>query len=115
MDYYGQQLSEYMYFFLTIFFGSVAWVVGWFYGDFQVTFYGWSVGLGLALILCIPDWPMFNKKPVKWLKEVGSTETIEIPGEAEEKKILRKQQKKEAKALERKKREEEIEGGSQSC
>jgi signal peptidase complex subunit 1 len=29
--------------------------------------YGWFCGLVLALLLCIPDWPMYNKNPVRWL------------------------------------------------
>ena len=66
MDYRGQQFSEYLYYFLTIFFGAIAWIVGFVANDFQLTVWGWAVGLGLALILCIPDWPMYNKHPVTW-------------------------------------------------
>ena len=73
MDYRGQQFSEYLYYFLTIFFGAIAWFVGYFSDDFQITVYGWAVGLGLALILCIPDWPMYNKHPVTWAKKEDSS------------------------------------------
>ena len=72
MDYKGHQLSENIYYFLTILLGLIAWIVGYVYSDFQLTFYGWSVGLGLSLILCIPDWPMYNRNPVQWLDEIGS-------------------------------------------
>ena len=70
MDYKGQQLSEYIYYVLTILFGGIAWVYGYIHEDFGLTVYGWSVGLGLALILCIPDWPFFNRNPVRWLDEI---------------------------------------------
>ncbi len=69
MDYRGQQFSEYLYYFLTIFFGAVAWVVGYMYNDFQLTVNGWAIGLVLAILLCIPDWPMYNKHPVKWAEK----------------------------------------------
>jgi hypothetical protein len=50
MDYKGQQLCEYIYSILTISFAVVAWFVGWFKQDFQLTFYGWSGGLILSLL-----------------------------------------------------------------
>ena len=71
MDYKGQQLSEHLYYFLTIVAGIVAWFIGWYKNDFQIAFYGWAAGLGVALVLCIPDWPMFNRNKVTWLEEVG--------------------------------------------
>ena len=51
MDYKGQQLCEYIYSILTILFGAVAWIIGYFKEDFTVTFYGWAIGLGLSLIV----------------------------------------------------------------
>ena len=51
MDYAGQKLAENIYYFLTIFFGAIAWIVGYIKEDFYVTVLGWSVGLGLALIV----------------------------------------------------------------
>lgn len=53
MDYKGQRLSEYIYSFLVIFFGAVAWIAGWVQGDFLITFYGWVAGLALALLVSI--------------------------------------------------------------
>jgi uncharacterized membrane protein YiaA len=51
MDYKGQQLNEYIFSFLTIFCGAIAFLVGFYKNDFQITFYGWSVGLILSLIV----------------------------------------------------------------
>ena len=64
------ELSEYIYYVLTILFGAIAWVVGFVHEDFSLTVYGWSIGLGLSLILCIPDWPFFNRNPVQWLEKI---------------------------------------------
>jgi hypothetical protein len=52
MDYRGQRICEYIYAILTIFLGAIAWIVGYIKGDFQLTFYGWAIGLGLSLIVC---------------------------------------------------------------
>ena len=71
MDYKGQQLAEWLYYFLTISFGAVAWVVGFIHDDFGITVKGWAIGLGLALVLCIPDWPfLYSRHPVEWLEEI---------------------------------------------
>jgi signal peptidase complex subunit 1 len=71
MDYRGQKLCEYIYTILVILFGGVAWIIGYIKNDFVITFYGWAAGLALALVLCIPDWPMYNRNPVTWLNEIG--------------------------------------------
>mmetsp|Transcript_5079 Transcript_5079/g.5558 ORF Transcript_5079/g.5558 Transcript_5079/m.5558 type:complete len:108 (-) Transcript_5079:2261-2584(-) len=71
MDYKGQQLCEYIYSIITILFSVVSWFVGYFKGDFLYTFYGWAAGLAIALILCIPDWPMYNRNKVIWLDDIG--------------------------------------------
>jgi hypothetical protein len=42
-------------------------------GDFETTVYGWFCGLVLSLLLCIPDWPMYNTKKVKWLGSIPPT------------------------------------------
>lgn len=76
MDFYGQQIAEYLYLFLCVLFGVLGWLVGYIKDDFRVGVNIWAVGLGVSLILCIPDWPMYNTKPVVWLKEIGSTETV---------------------------------------
>ena len=91
MDYKGQMWAEYFYYFLTIFFGAVAWIVGFIKGDFNYTVWGWSVGLGLSLLLCIYDWPIYNRNPVKWLEEVGKPEIVEAAVSNKEKDKKKKQ------------------------
>lgn len=75
MDYKGQQLSEQIYYVVTILFGAIAWIVGFVQKDFTLTVYGWAVGLAFAMIICIPDWPFFNRNPVEWLSEIQGAPT----------------------------------------
>ncbi len=75
MDYYGQMWCEYLYVTLVVIGAMIAWIVGYVQNDFKTAVYGWAIASGLAVILCCPDWPLYNKKPVIWLKSVGSTET----------------------------------------
>ena len=51
MDYKGQLLCEYLYSTITIAFAVVAWFVGWYHGEFFLTFKGWSGGMVLALLV----------------------------------------------------------------
>ncbi|CAM9555942.1 unnamed protein product, partial [Phaeothamnion confervicola] len=66
-DYKGQQLCEQIYYYLIIVAGAIAWVAGYYYQDFAITFYGWAAGVGVSLVLCVPDWSMYNRNPVDWL------------------------------------------------
>mmetsp|Transcript_22066 Transcript_22066/g.29093 ORF Transcript_22066/g.29093 Transcript_22066/m.29093 type:complete len:83 (-) Transcript_22066:421-669(-) len=70
MDYEGQKLSELLFYWIILAFGGVGWIIGYFQQDFTPTFYSWSVGVVLSCIICVPDWPFFNRHPVKWLDSV---------------------------------------------
>ena len=72
MDYKGQKLSEQIYLVLIPAVGSFAWVFGYLAQDFKTTFYGWLAGLVLAMLICVPDWPIFNRNPTPWLEEIPS-------------------------------------------
>ena len=32
----------------------------------------WLAGLILAMLICVPDWPIFNRNPTPWLEEIPS-------------------------------------------
>jgi signal peptidase complex subunit 1 len=70
MDYKGQKLAEWIYYVITILFSIIAWIVGFVMNDFMTAVYGWAIGLGIALLLTIIDWPLFNSNPVHWLKDI---------------------------------------------
>mmetsp|Transcript_37520 Transcript_37520/g.81753 ORF Transcript_37520/g.81753 Transcript_37520/m.81753 type:complete len:80 (+) Transcript_37520:292-531(+) len=73
MDYEGQKLSELLFHWIILSFGAVGWIVGYFHQDFSYVFYAWSVGTLISIVLCVPDWPFYNKHPVKWLDQIPST------------------------------------------
>jgi signal peptidase complex subunit 1 len=68
MDYQGQKLSENLFYYIIILFGSVGWIYGYILQDFTYVFYSWSVGVAISMVLCVPDWPIYNKNPIKWLE-----------------------------------------------
>jgi uncharacterized membrane protein AbrB (regulator of aidB expression) len=51
MDYKGQQLSELLFYYITIVFGSIGWIVGYWYQDFSYVFYPWLVGVVLSTLV----------------------------------------------------------------
>ncbi len=55
---------------LSLFLQAVGWVIGFFTQDFLHTFYCWLAGLSVSVLLCVPDWPIYNRHPVKWLDRI---------------------------------------------
>ncbi|KAH8094072.1 hypothetical protein JL720_4061 [Aureococcus anophagefferens] len=47
--------------------------------DFTVTFGGWAVGLVIAMLLCVPDWPMFNRHPAGALSAQRGSGRAQVP------------------------------------
>jgi signal peptidase complex subunit 1 len=98
MDYEGQRLAELIFYWIILSFGAVGWVIGYFKQDFMVVFQLWLVGVVISVVvrtkvillntralqtvilidcnsfrvvqLCVPDWPFYNRHPVKWLDSV---------------------------------------------
>lgn len=71
MDYKGQQLSELLFYYITIVFGSIGWIIGYWYQDFSYVFYPWLVGVVLSTLLCVPDWPFYNRHPIQWIDSIS--------------------------------------------
>ena len=44
-------------------------MVGFVQQNFLSTFYGCAAGVVISVVLCVPDWPMYNRDPVSWLPE----------------------------------------------
>jgi signal peptidase complex subunit 1 len=70
MDYQGQKISELIFYWVIIIFGAIGWVIGYFHQDFSYVFYPWLSGVAIATVLCVPDWPFYNRHPIKWLDSV---------------------------------------------
>ena len=48
-------------------FGLVGFVAGYIRGEFQITFLFLATGGGISAVVCLPDWPWWNRHPLKWL------------------------------------------------
>eukprot|EP00934_Nitzschia_sp_Nitz4_P007623 Nitzschia sp. Nitz4//scaffold112_size70979//25676//26000//NITZ4_005899-RA/size70979-augustus-gene-0.82-mRNA-1//1//CDS//3329533256//7613//frame0 len=70
MDFKGQQLAELIFYWVILAFGAIGWVIGFVQQDFAIVFKCWLAGVGLSVVLCVPDWPFYNRNPVKWLESV---------------------------------------------
>ncbi len=42
-------------------FGLIGWTTGYIYQQFLYVVYAVGAGLALSLVLCVPDWPWFNR------------------------------------------------------
>mmetsp|Transcript_15843 Transcript_15843/g.23545 ORF Transcript_15843/g.23545 Transcript_15843/m.23545 type:complete len:94 (+) Transcript_15843:86-367(+) len=85
MDYKGQQLAENIYYILILLFGAVSWIIGYVMENFMYPVYGVGAATAISILICVPDWPIFNRNPVKWLDELPEREGVERVGAAAEK------------------------------
>lgn len=53
MDYEGQRLSELIFYWIILSFGSVGWIIGYFQQDFTIVFQAWLVGVVLSVIVSL--------------------------------------------------------------
>ena len=67
MDFKGQKLSELMYQICLYIFGVVGFVVGFATGSFRNMMLIYGVGVMMAIVIAVPDWPYFNQNPQRWL------------------------------------------------
>eukprot|EP01111_Echinosteliopsis_oligospora_P017320 TRINITY_DN745_c0_g1_i1.p1 TRINITY_DN745_c0_g1~~TRINITY_DN745_c0_g1_i1.p1 ORF type:complete len:109 (-),score=48.93 TRINITY_DN745_c0_g1_i1:59-385(-) len=66
MDLLGQKRAEQLYQLILILFGVIGWVFGYIKQDFMMTVYTIGAGLFVALLVCVPNWPFYNKMNLKW-------------------------------------------------
>lgn len=67
MDFMGQKLAESIMSAIIIVFAVVSFLVGYPLGDFKLMAQINGVGLGLAALAMLPNWPCYNKHPLPWL------------------------------------------------
>ncbi|GMI87703.1 hypothetical protein like AT4G40042 [Hibiscus trionum] len=73
MDWQGQKLAEQIMQVLLLVFAVVSLVAGYVLGSFQTMMLVYAGGVTLTTLITVPNWPFFNRHPLKWLD----------PGEAE--------------------------------
>ena len=75
MDYRGQSKCEAVCFYVVLVSCVVSFVTGVVTQQLSLVFKVYGGGILLALLAGVPNWPWFNKHPLKWLKRIENTNT----------------------------------------
>lgn len=94
-DFKGQFWCERFFQVLVVLFGLAGFAVGYMKQDFRVTFQFLSAGGGISAVICLPDWPWWNRNPVSWIP-YDSEEEEEEEEPAKPKKEKNKEKKKKS-------------------
>ncbi|XP_042502529.1 probable signal peptidase complex subunit 1 isoform X2 [Macadamia integrifolia] len=70
MDWQGQKLSEQLMQIMLVVFAVVAFITGYIIGSFQMMFLMYAAGVVLTTLITVPNWPFFNRHPLKWLDPI---------------------------------------------
>lgn len=79
MDYQGQGRAEFLYEVIILVFTIGGAIGAYVAQQFSYAIYSHFVGFLISCMICLPPWPIFKRKPIKWQSP------IEIPmGEEED-------------------------------
>uniref|UniRef100_A0A251U1L5 Signal peptidase complex subunit 1 n=3 Tax=Helianthus annuus TaxID=4232 RepID=A0A251U1L5_HELAN len=67
MDWQGQKVAEQLMQIMLVVFAIAAFVTGYIAGSFELMMYVYAGGVVLTILTTIPNWPFFNRHPLKWL------------------------------------------------
>ncbi|CAH2061517.1 unnamed protein product [Thlaspi arvense] len=67
MDWQGQKLVEQLMQILLVISGVVAVAVGYATESFRTMMLIYAAGAVLATLITVPNWPFYNRHPLKWL------------------------------------------------
>ncbi|KAI3733360.1 hypothetical protein L6452_12803 [Arctium lappa] len=67
MDWEGQKLAEQWMQIMLVVFAIGAFITGFFISSFSLMVYIYGGSVILTGLLTIPNWPIFNRHPLKWL------------------------------------------------
>lgn len=70
MDWKGQKLAEELMQILLLVFAVVGFVTGYVTGSFQMMVLVFAGGVVLTTLVTVPNWPFFNRNPLKWLDPI---------------------------------------------
>jgi signal peptidase complex subunit 1 len=68
MDFKGQEYAEKLGQKLLVSVAVISFIVGYVKGDFGVMMSLFGVGFLFVFVLTVPNWPMYNKHPIAWVK-----------------------------------------------
>jgi signal peptidase complex subunit 1 len=66
MDYKGQKLCEEFYQMIIIGFAIIGFIVGFIVQSIPMTLFIHLIGFIVASIICLPNWPFYNRNPIVW-------------------------------------------------
>lgn len=75
MDYQGQGRAEFLYELIILSFTLGGAIVAFVLQQFSIALYSHFAGFVISCILCLPPWPIFRRKPVKWQPAVEQSDT----------------------------------------
>uniref|UniRef100_A0AAV1TET1 Signal peptidase complex subunit 1 n=1 Tax=Peronospora matthiolae TaxID=2874970 RepID=A0AAV1TET1_9STRA len=67
VDYKGQARAEILLVVCYVVICTPAWIHGYFKQDFTSALHAWMVATVVSALLILPNWPIYNRHPVKWL------------------------------------------------
>ncbi|XP_077233448.1 microsomal signal peptidase 12 kDa subunit (SPC12) [Tasmannia lanceolata] len=70
MDWQGQKLSELLMQIMLVVFAVMAFITGYSVGSFQMMLLIYAGGVILTTLITVPNWPFFNRHPLKWLDPI---------------------------------------------
>ncbi|XP_043706772.1 probable signal peptidase complex subunit 1 [Telopea speciosissima] len=70
MDWQGQKLAELLMQVMLVVFAVGAFITGYAMGSFQMMLIIYAVGVVLTTLITVPNWPFFNRHPLKWLDPI---------------------------------------------
>uniref|UniRef100_A0ACD5Y0P0 Uncharacterized protein n=1 Tax=Avena sativa TaxID=4498 RepID=A0ACD5Y0P0_AVESA len=72
MDWQGQKSAEMLMQVLLVASAVASFVVGYAMADFQLMLLVYAGGVVLTALATVPNWPFFNRNPLKWLDNAES-------------------------------------------
>ncbi|KAJ1272624.1 hypothetical protein BS78_06G217500 [Paspalum vaginatum] len=67
MDWQGQKRAEMLMQVLLVASAVAAFLAGYVRADFQFMLLVYAAGVVLTALVTVPNWPFFNRNPLKWL------------------------------------------------
>lgn len=76
MDLQGQRNAEWLYLILLLGGAVPAFLGGWFTGSMKLMFIIYAAFSAVAVLAVVPDWPIYNRHPLKWLPKGRGTKQL---------------------------------------
>eukprot|EP00899_Mesostigma_viride_P009969 jgi/Mesvir1/18974/Mv18940-RA.1 len=67
MDLKGQHLAEVLCQYLVIGFAMASIIAGYVAASYRLMLIVYAAGVVISFIICVPDWPYYNRDPITWL------------------------------------------------